>query len=179
MSDLVLERKYNLSDPEDNNSNWFKKFFDRIDVWFCRMCGKTPKSYKLTAHQAWVGTTYGEDECPISLDQRIANKQASIQEKIRACFHAMSISGQKYFTFVEIEENLATDADRILQPFIEGGFEVVNVSRLTNVLKDTNVYLISWRNAFKNRVNNEMATVSKAPVTTNQSETDKKQTSNK
>lgn len=173
MSDLVLGGEYNLSDPDDNNSNWFKKFFDRIDVWFCRMCGKTPKSYKLTAHQAWVGTTYGEGECSISLDQRIANKQASIQKKIRDCFQALSISGQKYFTFVEIEENLATDADRILQPFIDGGFEVVNISRLTNVLNGTNVYLISWRNAFKNRANNEMTNASKAPVTVNQSETDK------
>lgn len=173
-SEMIENDALDENDYQESNN-----IFDRISRWFCRMCGKNNQLYKLSAHQAWVGTTYGEDECSVPLERRILNKQTAIRNKIRSYFGAIYVSEQKYYTFIEIEENLAAYTDRILQPFVEGGFDVVNVSRLTNILKGTNVYLISWRNAFKGRGNEGgNNTTPKQPVVGDAPVPDKRQINN-
>ena len=37
-----------------------------------------------------------------------------------------------------------------MTPFIEKGFKVINLSEKIDELKNENVYLISWKNTFKN-----------------------------
>ena len=110
------------------------------------------REYDFSAKQAWTGSTYGKERCLISIEQQIKDKRneirADIERKYRGvgqCFNPEC----DYFHIVQIEGNLHDHAEDIVRPFIEVGFEVVNLSDLTKVLEGTKIYLISWRNAFK------------------------------
>ena len=112
------------------------------------------RKYDFSAKQAWIGTTYGKERCLVSLEQQIENKRREIrleiEQKYRSNGQCQDME-QGYFHIVHIEGNLSAYADEIMHPFKELEFEVVNLSALTPVLKDTTIYLISWRNAFKHK----------------------------
>lgn len=112
------------------------------------------RKYDFSAKQAWIGTTYGKERCLVSLEQQIENKRHEIRTEIEQKYRGMGQCQDMergYFHIVYIEGNLSVYAEEIMYPFKELGFEVVNLSALTPVLNDTTIYLISWRNAFKQK----------------------------
>ena len=49
---------------------------------------------------------------------------------------------------VTIEEDICRYAQEVFQPFIDGGFEIINISKACEDVHEPNVYFISWRRAF-------------------------------
>ena len=47
-----------------------------------------------------------------------------------------------------LEENIANHAKDVFQPFIAGGFEIINITKACIDIHEANVYFISWRRAF-------------------------------
>lgn len=109
---------------------------------------------EFTAERAWLETTYGEG-CNLSLEERITNKQKEIMDLIKSKFpsrtsNAVLCSGHtSYRCVIDIEEDLAQYKDEILNPFIEKGFKIIDLSEKVDEIEDEHVYLISWKNIFK------------------------------
>jgi hypothetical protein len=108
-----------------------------------------------TAEKAWLKSTYGSN-VNFTTEERIANKQKSIRETIKSKFRYAtngSMDGHtnysSYRCVIDIEEDLEAHKDEILQPFIDGGFKVINLSEQIEEIEDESVYLISWKNIFK------------------------------
>ena len=110
---------------------------------------------EFTAERAWLETTYGEG-CNLSLEQRITNKQREITELIKSKFPSRASNmvvfskHTSYRCVIDIEEDLAQYKDEILNPFIEKGFKIIDLSEKVDEIEDEHVYLISWKNIFKN-----------------------------
>jgi len=111
-----------------------------------------------TAEFAWLETTYGKDTFR-TLEQRIKDKQEYIRILIKSKFplhderYKPSNVVGSYRCVVDIEEDLACCVDEVFKPFIENGFKIINLSEHITELSDENVYLISWKNIFKERAN--------------------------
>lgn len=110
---------------------------------------------EFTAEKAWLKSTYGSN-VKFTLEERIAYKQQSIRETIKSKFRYLTSGGvegpanySSYRCVIDIEEDLEAYKDEILQPFIDGGFKVINLSQKIEEIEDENVYLISWKNIFK------------------------------
>ena len=109
---------------------------------------------QFTAEKAWIKSTYGSN-VNFTLEERIANKQKSIREIIKSKFRSLSggseplLNYSSYRCVIDIEEDLVAFKNEILQPFIDGGFKVINLSEKVGEIEDENVYLISWKNTFK------------------------------
>lgn len=110
---------------------------------------------EFTAEKAWLKSTYGSN-VKFTLEERIAYKQQRIRETIKSKFRYLtsgSVEGtanySSYRCVIDIEEDLEAYKDEILQPFIDGGFKVINLSQKIEEIEDENVYLISWKNIFK------------------------------
>lgn len=110
---------------------------------------------EFTAEKAWLKSTYGSN-MKYTLEERIAYKQQSIRDTIKSKFRYLTggnVEGHtnysSYRCVVDIEEDLEAYKDEILQPFIDGGFKVINLSEQIEEIEDENVYLISWKNIFK------------------------------
>ena len=52
---------------------------------------------------------------------------------------------------INLEENLSQYKDEILNPFIEKGFKIIDLSEKIDEIEDEHVYLISWKNIFKKK----------------------------
>lgn len=117
-----------------------------------KMMGKDDSIF--TAETAWVKSTYGAN-VNFTLEERIANKQKSIRDTIKSKFRYPTdninniLSFSSYRCVIDIEKDLEAHKDDILQPFIDGGFKVINLSEKIEEIDDENVYLISWKNIFK------------------------------
>ena len=107
---------------------------------------------EFSAEMAWLSTTYGVG-ANRPIEERIANKQKDIMNVIKSKFR-YSTTGQEsnsnYRCVIDIEEDLVAVKDVVMTPFIEKGFKVINLSEKIDELKNENVYLISWKNTFKN-----------------------------
>lgn len=107
---------------------------------------------EFSAEMAWLSTTYGVG-ANRPIEERIANKQKDIMNVIKSKFR-YSTTGQEsnsnYRCVIDIEEDLVAVKDAVMAPFIEKGFKVINLSEKIDELKNENVYLISWKNTFKN-----------------------------
>lgn len=107
---------------------------------------------EFSAEMAWLSTTYGVG-ANRPIEERIANKQKNIMNVIKSKFR-YSTTGQEsnsnYRCVIDIEEDLVAVKDVVMTPFIEKGFKVINLSEKIDELKNENVYLISWKNTFKN-----------------------------
>ena len=123
-------------------SKMIKKVFSKDDGEF-------------TAERAWLETTYGEG-ANLSLEDRIANKQREIVNLIKSKFPARNSDmvfynkHTSYRCVIDIEEDLAQYKDEVLNPFIEKGFKIIDLSEKVDEIEDEHVYLISWKNIFKN-----------------------------
>lgn len=104
-----------------------------------------------TAQRAWIETTYGNGSYR-PLEKRIKEKQEHIKNVIKGKFDSGVSSGnilsRAYRCVIDIEEDLKHNIDDIFKPFIEGGFNIINLSERIDEIKDENVYLISWKHAF-------------------------------
>lgn len=111
-----------------------------------------------TAEFAWLETTYGQDSFR-TLEQRIKYKQEFIKAVIKSKFpshderYKPSNTTGSYHCIIDIDEDLACCADEVFKPFVDGGFKIINLSKCVTELNEENIYLISWKNIFKNNTN--------------------------
>ena len=136
-----------------------KEFTENMEINDSNVLSKIKKAFKkeapeFTAEYAWIETTYG-DGTYHSLEERIKEKQMFIKNLIKSKFPPrgdgtrFSNAGGSYRCVVDIEEDLVAHIDEIFEPFISGGFKVINISEQVKEIDDENVYLVSWKNIFK------------------------------
>lgn len=105
------------------------------------------KDVEFTAEYAWLETTYGAGSYR-TIEERIAQKQKRIKERIKSHFHSRavetSIVAPSYYCLISIEDDIKEYVDEIFKPFSNNGFNVVKV----NEIEDDNVYVISWKKVF-------------------------------
>lgn len=115
------------------------------------------KDQPFTAEMAWLESTYGADTYK-SIDKRILEKQSFIRNTIRSKFApAPQENVTKYHSYhcvVDIEEDLQKYTDEVFKPFLEAGFDVVNLSKECNAINEEGVYFISWKNIFRKQLDN-------------------------
>lgn len=120
-----------------------RKFINRVRYVFNAdklMIGKS---------EAYDSATYGK--C-MDREQFILQKQVDINSRIRAkvnTMEAIDSTFDRYFLllpFTEVEEMCA---DEILKPFVDSGFEIINLSDEVDAIKGMNVRLLGWKNFTK------------------------------
>jgi hypothetical protein len=107
----------------------------------------------LTCERCAYETLNGEDSFR-SLPERIRKKQASITSTIKSKYAVVAQNGvvEKQAEFncvVTIEEDLSRYVEEVFKPFIDGGFEIINISKACEDIHEDNVFFISWRRAFQ------------------------------
>lgn len=116
---------------------------------FTKLMSKTEPEF--SAERAWVETTYGKDAWR-PIEKRIAEKQKQIKDTIKGKFSyntgGNTISLKSYRCVIDFEEDLKNNIQEILQPFYDGGFDIINLSERIPEISDENVFLISWRHIF-------------------------------
>ena len=55
-----------------------------------------------------------------------------------------------YHCVLDIEDDLAAYVDIVFKPFVDNGFTIINLSDNVEEIDEPYVYLVSWKNAFKN-----------------------------
>lgn len=109
------------------------------------------------AELAWIESTYGTSSYK-TIDVRIKEKQDYIKYSIENKFKRIYQDGQHsysaYHCVIDIEEDLVTYVDTIFEPFKKNGFAIINLSEQVKEIDEPHVYLVSWKNAFKHKVNN-------------------------
>lgn len=109
---------------------------------------------EFTADKAWIESTYGEGSYK-DINIRIKEKQdyikSSIENKFKHVYQNGEISYSAYHCVIDIEEDLASYVETIFEPFTNTGFVVINISEQVKEIDEPHVYLISWKNAFKNK----------------------------
>ena len=113
---------------------------------------KKPKELPFTAEKCWCETKYGTGVYKLPVE-RVKDKQESIKATIESKFapapNYAGINRSSYHCVIDIEEDLINYVDEVLQPFYDGGFEIVNLSEECKSIKNEGIFLISWKNAFK------------------------------
>ena len=113
---------------------------------------KKAKELPFTAEKCWCETKYGTGVYKLP-SERIKDKQESIKATIESKFapapNYAGINRSSYHCVIDIEEDLINYVNEVLQPFYEGGFEIVNLSEECKSIKNEGIFLISWKNAFK------------------------------
>lgn len=106
-----------------------------------------------SAERAWIESTYGEG-CYVPVSERIKEKQehikSSIQTKFRHIYQNNTRSFSSYHCVIDIEDDLAAYVETVFKPFIDNGFTIINLSDKVEEIDEPHVYLVSWKNAFKN-----------------------------
>lgn len=147
---LIMEDK---ETKEEVKQNKLTKFVDKTKHIIAGYREKPP----FTAEYAWLETTYGYGSFT-PIEKRIENKQKDIMNIIMSKFPP-TINGQvrgyanrTYRCVIDIEEDLSSVVDKIFEPFVSGGFKIINLSEKIDEIEDEHVYLISWKHIFKNSV---------------------------
>lgn len=110
---------------------------------------------EFSAKSAWLESTYGIGN--LSTEERILDKQNDIKRIIRSRFRFISETNKyrnsypSYHCVIDIEEDLVAHKEEVLKPFSDSGFKIINLSDTVDEIKDENVYLISWKNVFKDK----------------------------
>lgn len=108
---------------------------------------------EFNAERAWIESTYGEG-CYVSISERIKEKQdyikSSIQTKFRQINQNNTRSFYSYHCVIDIEDDLAAYVETVFKPFVDNGFTIINLSDKVEEIDEPHVYLVSWKNAFKN-----------------------------
>ena len=112
----------------------------------------TKKEVSFTAELAWLESTYG-DGTYRPLEKRILDKQDYIKNTIRSKFapspQQTTINYCAYHCVIDIEDDLRKYTEEVFKPFVEGGFDIINLSEECKNISEEGVYLISWKNVFK------------------------------
>lgn len=107
----------------------------------------------LTCERCAYETINGENTFK-TLQERIKKKQEDIVRLIKSKYASYTQNGYVYKEpefncVVTIEEHLARHVEDVFKPFIDGGFEIVNISKACEDIHEPNVFFISWRRAFQ------------------------------
>lgn len=107
----------------------------------------------LTCERCAYETINGENSFK-TLPERIKRKQDDIVRVIKSKYidygQNGNISKQPEFNcVVTIEEDIIRHVEDVFNPFINGGFEIINISKACEDIHEPNVYFISWRRAFQ------------------------------
>ena len=122
-----------------------------------------------TAERAWIETTYGTGSYR-PIEKRIAEKQSYIKSVIKGKFYSGNEVGnvlsRAYRCVIDIEDDLRDYVGEVFQPFVKGGFKIINLSEQVEEIQDENVYLISWKHVFDKKYEKENVTktVSRKPT---------------
>lgn len=128
-----------MENDQDNN-RCVNPFWSNIIKWFQAKISKD--EYVIPAYDAYVKATYGEHtdvEGQIRYHQHRIN--SIIKEKITNNYDRNNFSYRCVYSF---PNNMAQHTDRVLQKFIDNGYQVINLSQRVEELKSDNVFLISW-----------------------------------
>lgn len=103
-----------------------------------------PKEKQLTAEEAYYRTKYGVYR---TLEQRIKDNQRNIKELIKSKVSPAYKAETKFSSFycvIDLDDELKPHVNEIFQPFIDNGFNVINLSEKVEEINDELVFLISW-----------------------------------
>lgn len=114
------------------------------------------KEEEFNAEVAWYCSTHGNGSYK-SLAERIQDKQNDIRRTIKSKYapgqNENIVKFSSYHCVVDIEEDLVNYADEVFRPFIDGDFDVINLSEKCPDIDSEGVYFISWKNVFKKKHN--------------------------
>ncbi len=107
----------------------------------------------LTCERCAYETVNGRDSFK-TLPERIKIKQEGIASTIKSKYATFDQNGvilkhPEFNCVVTLEEDIANHVEEVFKPFIEGGFEIINLSKECPDVNEENVFFISWRRAFK------------------------------
>lgn len=110
----------------------------------------------LTCERCAYETINGENTFR-TLPERIKRKQDDIVRLIKSKYVTYGQNGNmvkqpEFNCVVTIEEDIISHAEEVFKPFIEGGFEIINISKACSDIHEPNVFFISWRRAFQDVV---------------------------
>jgi hypothetical protein len=118
--------------------------------------GITHKELPMTAEKCCYETRHGAGSFK-SREDRISDKQESITGAINLKTGAIMTGvnnqvGASYQCVIDIDQDLQDkdSVELIFQPFIEAGFEILNLSEaIKDIIPTKGLYLISWERAFQ------------------------------
>lgn len=116
-------------------------FKETIKKWFKNI---EPKEKAFTAEEAYFKTKYGVYK---TVEQRIKDNQKNIKELIRSKVSPAYKAETKFSSFycvIDLDDELKPYVDEIFKPFIENGFNVINLSEKVDEINDELVFLVSW-----------------------------------
>ena len=107
----------------------------------------------LTSERCAYEAINGEESFK-TLPERIKKKQESITSTIKSKYARFASNGNlikpaEFNCVVTLEEDICRYAKEVFQPFIDGGFEIINISKACEDIHEPNVFFISWRRAFQ------------------------------
>lgn len=107
----------------------------------------------LTCERCAYEAINGEDSFR-TLPERIKSKQGDIVSLIKSKYVSMAQNGfvrkqPEFNCVVTIEDDIARHVEDIFKPFIDGGFEIINLTKACPDIHEDNVYFISWKRAFQ------------------------------
>lgn len=108
----------------------------------------------LTCERCAYETINGENSFK-TLPERIKLKQQDIIRLIKSKYVRQGQNGYitkqpEFNCVVTIEEDIIRYVEDVFKPFIDGGFEIINISKACEDIHEENVFFISWRRAFQN-----------------------------
>ena len=101
------------------------------------------KTNFITSDEAYRIATYGTN---IQDNDIVLHYQKRINTLIRDKIMSMSRFENSYYCVIDFERCVEQYIDDIIEPFKERGFKFINISKKIDEIKDSNVYLISWKN---------------------------------
>lgn len=108
----------------------------------------------LTAEEAYFKTKYGIYR---TTEQRIRDNQRNIKELIKSKMspaYRGETNFSSYYCVVDLDDDMKPYVDSVFKPFVDGGFEVINLAGKVKEIENEQVYLISWDKKFRTKKNN-------------------------
>lgn len=123
-----------------DNSKYVRPIWRNIIKWFQARTSKEEDI--IPASEAYIKATYGENT---NVEDQIKYHQHKIhtliKEKITSNYDRNNFSYRCVYSF---PDNMAQYTDKVLQKFVDNGYQVINLSQRVEELKSDNVFLISW-----------------------------------
>ena len=144
-----METNKEMKTVENGKENGFKKTIKKMF---------NKDNEVLSAEAAWLYSTY----CNVTstnIEDRIRNKQKDITAIIKSKFlfngnmYDNRFSSHSYHCVIDLEEDLIAHKDEIFKPFIDNGFKIINLSEKFDEINGDYVFLISWKNVFRDKMN--------------------------
>lgn len=104
------------------------------------------KNRRITADEAYFRTRYGSYK---SREQMVESYQRKIEQVIKSK-SVLSLNTNNetrfdlYYCLVNFNEDMVDYIDDVFKPFINNGFQVINLSERIPEIGNMHVYLVSW-----------------------------------